>query len=122
MYRLILILLLSFSSYSQEYAFNTIDKRTSVDWEIRPISGYVKIEKDFIEVITYYNHIKLDVIGRVDFYKMKERIYTCKTQSDESVNIRIHQDGDDTTYIEMYWYSDKKDEKYFRFCLEKCSL
>lgn len=112
---------LLFSSHlgsAQTYEFATIDKRRPTDWEIREISGTV-VFTDSTITITMPNRIHvLTIISQHQFISQNDRIYECINEDSYQINLRARCEYlEDRKYVDLYYYSDIANNKYFRFYL-----
>ena len=113
------------TSWSQAkiYEFETMDMRTEDGWEIRKISGEVQIDEQnkTITLITDKYVFFYGIVSKQQFIRVGSYLYGAYDWRDEMIRIKIDNVGDDSKYLEFYYYSDEKDMKYFRLCLTKCS-
>jgi hypothetical protein len=120
------ILFSSFNSISQEkrFEFETVDMRTPDGWEIRNISGEVVIYEDnkshTISIVTENKNYKMYVKSKQLFVRQYCYLYTLIDDDYDESSIRIVMENKCDDYIELYFYSDRPGEKYFRLCLKKC--
>ncbi|MFN3753304.1 hypothetical protein [Flavobacterium sp.] len=117
----LLAILLLFTAFcnAQTFEFETIDKRTPDDWEIRPITGTVTITEKEITIKTAYNTQVLQVQNAHQFIRQNDKIFLCINEAEKGINLRLCSDYKDKSYCELYYYSDEPGQKYFRFCLKK---
>jgi hypothetical protein len=123
---ILLLLTLSFSSFSQEkrFEFETVDMRTPTGWEIRNISGEVVIYEDnkshTISIVTENKNYKMYVKSKQLFVRQYCYLYTLIDDDYDESSIRIVMENRSDDYVEFYFYSNRPGEKYFRLCLKKC--
>jgi hypothetical protein len=123
---ILLFLLLSFLTYSQEkiYEFESIDVRTLTGWDIKEIKGevvfYEDEETNTLSIITEHRNNKMYVKSNQMFVKLYSFLYTLIDDYGNESSIRIELENRCWDYIELYFYSDRPGEKYFRLCLKKC--
>lgn len=115
-----ILMLFSLLANSQQYRFESIDKRTPApSWEIRTIPGTVTFSETEITINTAFNTQLLSIQNQHQFIRQNDKIFLCFTQSGQSVNLRLCSDFPDKKFCELYYYSDEPGAKYFRFCLTK---
>jgi hypothetical protein len=123
---ILLFLLTSFSVNSQEriFEFESIDIRTPTGWDIKKVKGEVVFYEDrktnTISIITEHRNNKMYVKSNQMFVKLYSFIYTLIDDYGNESSIRIELENRCWDYIELYFYSDRPGEKYFRLCLKKC--
>jgi hypothetical protein len=123
---ILLFLLLSFSSLSQEkiFEFESIDVRTLTGWDIKEIKGqvvfYVDKETNTITISTEHRINKMYVKSKQMFIKQYSFLYTLVDDYDNESSIRVELENRSWDYIGLYFYSDRPGEKYFRLCLKRC--
>ena len=124
MKKLILFITLCISSvsFSQSgtYEFFSIDKRTEKGWEVLNVPGEVRFLGDSIEVQTEFRLYTLHIDSKQQFVRMDQFIYQCHEDNGNVTNLRTWQELGCPEYIIMYFYSDRKDEKYYKLNLYKC--
>jgi hypothetical protein len=123
---ILLFLLLSFLTYSQErkFEFESIDVRTLDGWDIKKTKGQVVFYKDkktnTISIITKNRNNKMFVKSKQIFVREYNYLYTLIDKYGNKSNIRVVLENESWDYIELYFYSDRPGEKYFRLCLKRC--
>lgn len=123
---ILLLLTLSFSSFSQEkrFEFETVDMRTPDGWDIRNISGevifYEDKESHTISIVTEKRNYKMYVKSKQLFIREYNYLYTLIDDDGDESSVRIIMENRSNNYVEFYFYSDRPGEKYFRLCLKKC--
>ena len=123
---LIFIILISSITFSQEkiFEFESIDVRTPTGWDIRNISGEVVIYEDTkshtISIVTENRNYKMYVKSKQLFLRQYSYLYTLIDDDGDESSVRIVIKNKCDDYIELYFYSDRPGEKYFRLCLKKC--
>ena len=123
---LLLLLLLSTITYSQEkrFEFETVDMRTPDGWDIRNISGEVVFYEDnkthYISIITPRRNYKMYVKSKQLFIRQYNYLYTLIDDDGDESSVRIVMENRSDDYVEFYFYSNRPGEKYFRLCLKKC--
>jgi len=118
----LLILIFSLSSFSQrgDYEFQTIDRRTDKGWEIIKAPGEVRFLGDSIVVQTQYKTYTFYVDSKQHFIRTDQFIYTCHESNGNVTNLRSYQQPDCHEYIILYFYTDRREEKYYKLDLKKC--
>jgi hypothetical protein len=118
---LITLLLTSFS-FAQRgtYEFYTIDKLTERGWEILNVPGEVRFLGDSIQVQTQYKLYTFYIESKQQFVRHDQFIYYCHEDNGNVTNLRSWQELGCPEYIILYFYSDRKEEKYHKLCLYKC--
>jgi len=127
MRKLILLILIFVSSisFSQEkrFIFESIDVRTPDGWNITEIKGevvfYEDKETNTISIITEHRNNKMYVKSNQIFIRQYNFLYTLVDDYDNESSIRIELENRSWDYIELYFYSDRPAEKYFRLCLKR---
>ncbi len=123
---LIFIILISSITFSQEkrFEFESIDVRTPTGWDIRNISGEVVIYEDTkshtISIVTENRNYKMYVKSKQLFLRQYSYLYTLIDDDGDESSVRLVIKNKCDDYIELYFYSDRPGEKYFRLCLKKC--
>jgi hypothetical protein len=123
---ILLFLMLSFSSFSQEkrFEFETVDMRTPDGWDIRNIPGEVVFYEDkeshTISIVTENKNYKMYVKSKQLFVRQYCYLYTLIDDDGDESSVRIIMENQSDNYVEFYFYSDRPGEKYFRLCLKKC--
>jgi hypothetical protein len=118
----LLAILFSLSSFSQrgDYEFTTIDKRTEKGWDIIKVSGEVRFLGDSITVQTEFKTYTFYVESKQQFVRTNQFIYVCREKNGNVTHLRTYQEPDCHEYIILYFYSDRKDEKYYKLDLKRC--
>ena len=123
---LLMFILVSSISFSQEkrYEFESIDVRTPDGWDIKEIKGEVVFYEDrktnTISIITEHRNNKMYVKSNQMFIRLYNFLYTLVDDYGNESSIRVALDNQSWDYIELYFYSDRPGEKYFRLCLKRC--
>jgi hypothetical protein len=123
---ILLLLTLSFSSFSQEkrFEFKTVDMRTADGWDIRNIPGEVVFYEDkeshTISIITEKRNYKMYVKSKQLFVRQYNYLYTLIDDDGDESSIRIIMEKRNDDNVVFYFYSNRPGEKYFRLCLKKC--
>ena len=118
---LITLFITSFSFAQQgTYEFYTIDKRTESGWVVINAPGEVRFLRDSIEVQTQYALYTFHVDSKQQFVRLDQFIYQCHEDNGNVTNLRSWQELGCPEYVILYFYSDRKDEKYYKLCLYKC--
>ena len=60
-----------------------------------------------------------DIQSSQRFIRQNDIIFLCLNSEDDKVNIRFTNWSDDGKYVEAFFYSAIKNEKYIRYCLIK---
>lgn len=121
-----IFLLVSTITYSQErrFEFESIDVRTPDGWNILSVQGEVIFYEDnktHTITITTLNRTNLMYVkSRQLFIKEYNFLYTLIDDYNNESSIRIALENRSWDYIDLYFYSDRPGEKYFRLCLKQC--
>jgi hypothetical protein len=109
-------------SYSQRgtYEFFSIDRRTEKGWQVFNVPGEVRFLRDSIEVQTEFSLYTFHVDSKQQFVRVDQFIYQCHEDNGNVTNLRTWQELGCPEYVIMYFYSDRKDEKYYKLNLYKC--
>lgn len=121
MQKLIAILLLfSLFCNAQTFEFETIDKRTHIpDWEIQEIAGTITFTDSLIVIETSKKIELFTLINSHQYIRQNDKMFLCVNENNRAVNFRLCSDYKDKSYCELYYYSDEKGKKYYRYCLKK---
>jgi len=122
---LILLILITQVTFSQErkYQFEYRENRTPTGWQRVETSGDVIIYEDryshTVTIITDTKHEHLYVKSRQLFIRQDTFLYTLVDEDYRECSLRIVVNSSLDT-IELYYYSDRVEEKYYRLILKKC--
>lgn len=123
---ILLLLTLSFSSFSQEkrFEFETVDMRTPEGWDIKKIPGEVVFYEDreshTISIVTEKRNYKMYVKSKQLFIREYNYLYTLIDDDGDESSVRIIMEDRKDDNMTFYFYSDRPGEKYFRLKLKKC--
>jgi hypothetical protein len=122
---IIAILITSLSSgQERKFEFESIDVRTPTGWDIKKVNGEVIFYEDnkthTISIITESRNNLMYVKSRQLFIREYNFLYTLIDDYDNESSIRIELKDRSWDYIDLYFYSDRPGERYFRLCLKKC--
>jgi hypothetical protein len=123
---LLMFILVSSISFSQErnFEFESIDVRTPDGWDIKKIKGevvfYEDNETNTLSIITENRNNKMYVKSNQMFIRQYSFLYTLIDDYGNESSIRVELENRCWDYIELYFYSDRPGEKYFRLCLKRC--
>jgi hypothetical protein len=123
---LLMFILVSSISFSQErnFEFESIDVRTPDGWDIKKIKGevvfYEDNETNTLSIITENRNNKMYVKSNQMFIRQYSFLYTLIDDYGNEYSIRVELENRCWDYIELYFYSDRPGEKYFRLCLKRC--
>ena len=121
-----IVIFISLLSAGQEtrFEFESIDVRTPDGWDIKKIEGEVVFYEDrktnTISIITEHRNNKMYVKSNQMFIREYNFLYTLIDDYDNESSIRIELKDRSWDYIDLYFYSDRPGEKYFRLCLKRC--
>ena len=121
----LLILLLTVSSYSQSgnYCFEFKENRTPTGWDIVDGTGKVIFYSDEnSEIVTIYEKETPRVFyvkSKLMYLRQDTFLYELVESNNKKSKLRIVTLGS-LSNIDLYFYSDRKEEKYFRLRLKKC--
>lgn len=122
---LLLVLLATQLSFSQEttYEFAYRENRTPTGWNRIETSGEVVFYEDrhtnTITITTSHKHQQLYVKSKQLFLRQDTYLYTLVDDNYNECRIRlVIKDSTDT--LELYYYSDRVEEKYYKLILKKC--
>lgn len=117
-----ILLLFSLSLTAQNFTFENISKRTHLpSWEVIEAKGTVSINDSTIVFATQYNTQILKIVNSQRFIRHDDKIFSCLTNDNKKVNIRLYCDDESRNNFELYYYSNDVNGKYFRFCIKKQS-
>ena len=120
-----LLILISSLSFSQErrYYFDYRENRTLTGWEKVETSGEVIIYEDqynrTITIVTQNKFEHLYVKSKLLFVRQDTLLYTLVDAHHNECSLRIVA-KDSSGILELYYYSDRKEEKYYKLLLKKC--
>ena len=123
---LLLVLLASsvVNSQNKRFEFESIDVRTPDGWNILPVQGEVIFYEDAkthtISIVTPSRTNLMYVKSNQMFVRQYNFLYTLVDDYGNDSAIRIMLENRSWDYIELYFYSDRPGEKYFRLCLNQC--
>jgi hypothetical protein len=121
----LLVVLVSSLSFSQErkYSFEYRENRTPTGWQKVHTPGDVIIYEDryshTVTIITDTKHEHLYVKSRQLFIKQDTFLYTLVDEYYNECSLRVVV-LETLDNLELYYYSDRKEEKYYRLILKKC--
>jgi hypothetical protein len=119
----ILILLISFTSFSQSiqgsYEFKFRENRTPKGWDKVDVKGEVVFNGNEVTITTPNRIEQLYVKSKQLFIRQKSFLYTLVDNDYNECSFRIVV-NDTLNTIELYYYSDRLEEKYYRLKLVKC--
>lgn len=122
---ILLVLLLTQLSFSQEtrYEFAYRENRTPTGWNRIETTGEVIFYEDTntntITIVTSQKYQQLYVVSKQLFIRQDSYIYTLVDDYHNECRIRLVI-KDSTDILELYYYSDRVEEKYYRLILKKC--
>jgi hypothetical protein len=119
----ILLLLVSITSLGQSidgrYEFSFRENRTPDGWSTVDVSGEVVFNNNEVEIITLMKREQLYVKSKQLFIRQKSFLYTLVDNNYRECSFRVVV-KDTLNTIELYYYSDRVGEKYYRLNLVKC--
>lgn len=122
---LLLVLLFTQLSFSQEirYEFAYRENRTPTGWSKVQTPGEVVFYEDkhtnTVTITTSHKHQQLYVKSKQLFIRQDTFLYTLVDDYYNECSIRVVvKDTLDT--IDLYYYSDRVEDKYYRLILKKC--
>jgi hypothetical protein len=121
----LLLVLVSFLSFSQErkYSFDYRENRTPTGWEKVEISGDVIFhETKYTNTITIVTPDRYEIFyvkSRQLFIKQEVFLITLVDDFWRESSIRLVVKGTLDT-VDLYFYSDRVEDKYYRLILKKC--
>jgi hypothetical protein len=122
---LITLLLLTQLTFGQErkYSFEYRENRTPTGWEKVQTSGNVIIYEDryshTVTIVTDTKHEHLYVKSRQLFIKQDTLLYTLVDENYNECSLRVVV-KESLDNLELYYYSDRVEEKYYKLTLKKC--
>jgi hypothetical protein len=120
-----LLILISSLSFSQErrYYFDYRENRTLTGWEKIETSGEVIIYEDrynrTFTIVTQNRSEHLYVKSKLLFVRQDTLLYTLVDAHHNECSLRIVA-KDSLGTLDLYYYSDRKEEKYYKLLLKKC--
>lgn len=122
---LLLLILITQVTFSQErkYSFECRENRTPTGWATVDTSGDVIIYEGkyshTVTIVTANRYEHLYVKSRQLFIRQDTFLYTLVDEDYRECSLRIVVNGSLDT-IDLYYYSDRVEEKYYRLILKKC--
>jgi hypothetical protein len=122
---LLLLVLVTQVTLSQErkYSFECRENRTPTGWATVDTPGDVIIYEDryshTVTIITDTKHEHLYVKSRQLFIKQDTLLYTLVDEDYNECSLRVVV-KESLDNLELYYYSDRVEEKYYRLILKKC--
>lgn len=119
------MLFLAISSYSQSgnYCFEFRENRTTTGWDVVEGTGKVIFYSDEnSETLTIFEKEKSRVFyvkSKLMYLRQDTFLYQLVENKEKESKVRLVILGSLNT-IDLYFYSDRKEEKYFRLRLKKC--
>jgi hypothetical protein len=120
----LLILLITISSYSQSgnYYFEFKENRTATGWDVVNTTGKVIFySNENSEIVTIYEKETPRVFyvkSKLMYLRQDTFLYELAESNNKKSKLRIVTLGS-LDNIDLYFYSDRKEEKYFRLRLKK---
>lgn len=118
----LLIMLISLTSFAQsvegKYDFNFRENRTSTGWNKVYTIGKILFNKNEVTIITSNRVEQLYVKSKQLFIRQDTFLYTLVDSDYKECSFRIVV-NDTLNTIDLYYYSDRIDEKYYRLKLVK---
>lgn len=119
----LLVLLLCCISYSQgiegNYEFDYRENRTPKGWDKIEMHGEIVFKNNEVTITTTNKAQELYVKSKQLFIRQKSFIYTLVDNNYNECSFRIVV-NDTLNTIDLYYYSDRIDEKYYKLKLKKC--
>jgi hypothetical protein len=122
---LLLLVLVTQVTLSQErkYSFECRENRTPTGWTSVDTPGDVIIYEDryshTVTIITDTRYEHLYVKSRQLFIKQDTLLYTLVDEDYNECSLRVVV-KESLDNLELYYYSDRVEEKYYRLILKKC--
>ncbi len=121
----LLIMLITVSCYSQSgnYCFEFKENRTPTGWDVISNSGKVTFYSgENSETLTIHEKETLRVYyvkSKLMYLRQDTYLYELVEDKGKQSKVRLVTLGS-LNNIDLYYYSDRKEEKYFRLRLKKC--
>lgn len=119
----LLMLLLCCISYSQgiegNYEFDYRENRTPKGWDKIEMHGEIVFKNNEVTITTTNKIQELYVKSKQLFIRQKSFLYTLVDDNYNECSFRIVV-NDTLNTIDLYYYSDRIDEKYYKLKLKKC--
>jgi hypothetical protein len=119
----LIALLLCCISYSQgiegKYEFDFRENRTSKGWDKIESCGKIVFNNNEVTIITPNRVEQLYVKSKQLFIRQKSFLYTLVDDNYNECSFRIVV-NDTLNTIDLYYYSDRVNEKYYKLKLKKC--
>jgi hypothetical protein len=117
------MLLLYCVTYGQSiegnYEFHYRENRTPYGWDKVIVNGSVTFKNYEVTIVSHTNIEKLYVKSKQLFIRQNSFIYTLVDDNYKECSFRIVI-NDTLDTIDLYYYSDRINEKYYRLKLKKC--
>ena len=120
---LIIFLLTSILSYSQNYEFDYLTLRTldeSSPWLIINTPGDIIICDEKLVIVTSNLYIEIYLLGEIPFLSNREVIGRYVDNNGNDIRIRWDFSEMTLTYVDMYYMFNGDRGQYLKFCLKKC--
>lgn len=119
----LLMLLLCCVTYSQgiegNYEFDYRENRTPKGWDKIEMHGEIVFKNNEVTITTVNKTQELYVKSKQLFIRQKSFLYTLVDDNYNECSFRIVV-NDTLNTIDLYYYSDRIDEKYYKLKLKKC--
>jgi hypothetical protein len=122
---LTIFLLIHFWIYPQKstYYFDELHNRTFFGWEVKPHSGEIVFDESTnvctVTMFTKEKVYKMYITSKLVFLRQKNFLYTLIDDNGSDSRIRIACDDEFCKFADLYFYSNRKGEKYYKLCLTK---
>ena len=118
---------LSFCSwiYSQKstYYFDVLENRTSYGWETKSHPGEVVFDESTnvctVTMFTKEKVYKMYITSKLLFFRQRNFLYTLIDDVGSESRIRLVFEDEFCKFAELYFYSNRKGEKYYKLCITK---
>lgn len=119
----LLMLLLCCVTYSQgiegNYEFDYRENRTPKGWDKIEMHGEIVFKNNEVTITTVNKAQELYVKSKQLFIRQKSFLYTLVDDNYNECSFRIVV-NDTLNTIDLYYYSDRVNEKYYKLKLKKC--
>lgn len=124
-YLVVLSLLTHLLTHSQKstYYFDELQNRTVDGWESKPYPGEIVFDESTnvctVTMITTEKVYKMHITSKLMFLRQKNFLYTLIDDNSSDTRIRIACEDEFCKFAELYFYSNRKGERYYKLCLTK---
>lgn len=112
-------------TYSQKsiYQFDILENRTLNGWEAKPHPGEIVFDESTnvctVTMFTKEKVYKMYITSKLLFFRQRNFLYTLIDDVGSESRIRLVFEDEFCKFAELYFYSNRKGEKYYKLCITK---